>query len=385
MPSEEIKKTETPEVIPMSELKEKMEELKEKAEEAGAVVEGELPTPNPFQDLNYVQLEAKRRDLRRSLDQAAASNDTIDTILEFYNTTLKDDNPVVRDAIQKSLEDADPQVKKLIADPDSYRKEFQTYVEGLSRDLALVEDVIGTKYADHETGVTFYDKESIEAYEMSIATLKKNIESLDKVLGSSRRKSILESELERTQKKLNAVKDRVTLNYWMGKMNHPGSVKKAEKDTRGDFVASAQYLKKRITALIPQQKDTIYDYIFAFLTGLCGDPVAVHVMMHYIVHLYDVKKGTGEETNSTVLLTSIISVMTMNWDYKDVNMKTLLMVLLGSIRKHMSKETYTMYNRSKQKKIDNELLQEIDRKLQEATAQKEQEKPSEESTETASE
>ena len=309
---------------------EKMDELKSK-----------LPD---YSQYGYGALVNERRRVADKFQQAKVMYESLKQMQDLYSE-MKDTlgEEAFEETIKEISQNTDSDVaENLVADPKDVDTAYENLKNLYSIQLQAIEKEIITRFPDADKSIKFLDQEGIANFEHQIEKLKATKEKMLQLANDRTEEkdkkpfktARIDATIAALENQVAAIKDRRAMTYWMNKAKHPGAVRQVEKRIRGDFEGNLQKALHMVCTL--SAHDDSYGNVFytaligmsKAATGLAVHPVAVHLFLAHMYHIYTTRKN-GEDHNVAVFVSTINALMRKAWDYEERPEPIIAQILLA--------------------------------------------------------
>ena len=325
------------------------------ADAAGDIIE-QLPD---YSKLNYAELLNRRKDLENQISMTEAMYTSVQSIREFWKGV--EDESYMKSAMEELKNSTDgAELKELLENSEKFDEQYAKYMNALQARLESVKANINHRYGDVAKTLTFIDSEAKEAFQNSINRMTEARTRMIKLAEQFPRRGykpyMADQRIRALQAHIAAIDDRIPMTFWMNKAKEPGAVRRVEKMIRQDFEKSITESLKVVCKI--SGTDESYGKVFytsllgmpASILGIQAHPLAVHLFLAHIAHVYNTRHNSGEDHYAVVMVSTINGLLHKEWDYEQRPEETIANILLWYY-KNSSEPTRKMYDK-KQWMID---------------------------------
>lgn len=250
------------------------------------------------------------------------------------------------------LEKDQPEVEKFLSDPEEFDKEYQENAKRLDDLAAAINAELEERYGSIKKTMKFWDDETITYLKKVRSETEKELSNPNR---TSRERQFYRDNLHRIDLELRSMDDRFDMIFWVARSINTASIRRAEKDSRKDFLKNLVDCAKIIHKSNPGLTGENFHYFYSYLVTLVPDTVKVEkTLVAQIFIRMLAKVSTKRETAlySTRFVNMVFSFLGDSYGYPDddtekskASIESKIQKILENIGNSITKNTQDMYSR----------------------------------------
>lgn len=276
-------------------------------------------TQEELDKMTYADLLVWKKHVNNDIAEFSSMNEVVKNIQSFYANT---ENP----EILKSTSMENSKMAGMAKDVKTWNDTYPKLQAKMLQCLHNIDQTMTAKFGDVSMKIKFMDDELYTTYTEALKAMNEKIEKDEYPNGVAKASAI--RVRDRINVRLQAIQDRQTMNFWLNKSSHAGSVLallksmdwKGNKSITEDIETIAKILNTNSTQV------TIMYVTLAAKYGIISTGsktntmsaqqfIPVRILFHHIARILTRGVENGEDMYGMVMAQTIYAASSNNWDY----------------------------------------------------------------------